>query len=618
MSTLIRIIQTVKDKTRKNICIFYSYNQYGMFVKLCNEMSEKNINFSSIKIDNEFDLESLTEIKGKFLIIINNLDYSDRLLGSCFHLLEINNTILYIESGDYYSEKLIEHFEANDEEIQNNNDIIGFQFKRSKKLRVTSSEGTDIKFELHNDTANKDDLRAIGKSDIIQFPYGEVYFPIKEGTANGVLVTDGKKYNIKNGRLGYEDRMTNIPICEFGIGTNKSLLNYKEAYQNAFYEKVYGTCHFGFGDNTNFGGDIKFPYHFDLVIEDYVCFDFDNEIIIDNTNIENLPNYLIELKKTDNWEIKVDVLSYGKNKLCFYNPYSKLNFSVFDNTSKKIDVEERRGLFSLYRNTDSITFIYEIPDLLWIGAPVRNLPFPYERKEIYNVYLKNLKDSQYYTNNSKNLNKLIVIDKSNVINKICEISDTTLIYSALSDEGTQEIQKFLDYLKFYINDINCKVLKVRQSFASGLSYENMIVIKEYICKNEKFMIFKYLIHEIIHQYLGFKIRFENKFVCEILTEFLQILYIKKRFSKTLYLKYLKYYKDVIRTDRDEDNYCQGILAFEKVYTHTIQTEENLQKLFAKMSLNGKVDYEYFKTTMKELFNIKNFDDIFFEIKNTYK
>ena len=52
-------------------------------------------------------------------------------------------------------------------------------------------------------------------------------------------------------------------LCELGIGTNPAARlspNVLEA------EKVYGTCHVAFGDNSTFGGTNSVAFHTDCVI----------------------------------------------------------------------------------------------------------------------------------------------------------------------------------------------------------------------------------------------------------------------------------------------------------------------------------------------------------------
>lgn len=75
------------------------------------------------------------------MIIINNLDCPKQSIAEYTHLLEKKNIVIYLESGEYYSEEFLEYFEADEKEIQYMNDIIGFQFRQSKNLRVTSLSG---------------------------------------------------------------------------------------------------------------------------------------------------------------------------------------------------------------------------------------------------------------------------------------------------------------------------------------------------------------------------------------------------------------------------------------------------------------------------------------------
>jgi leucyl aminopeptidase (aminopeptidase T) len=52
-------------------------------------------------------------------------------------------------------------------------------------------------------------------------------------------------------------------LSEVGIGTNINALWNSDIMES---EQARGTCHFGFGMNLNYGGDINSKIHFDLVI----------------------------------------------------------------------------------------------------------------------------------------------------------------------------------------------------------------------------------------------------------------------------------------------------------------------------------------------------------------
>ena len=52
------------------------------------------------------------------------------------------------------------------------------------------------------------------------------------------------------------------PGCEVGFGTNDIIPNINYL---PYLEKKFNTYHLGIGDNSNFGGDYQYGFHFDQV-----------------------------------------------------------------------------------------------------------------------------------------------------------------------------------------------------------------------------------------------------------------------------------------------------------------------------------------------------------------
>lgn len=120
---------------------------------------------------------------------------------------------------------------------------------------------------------------------------GEIYCTPIETKTNGVIVVDGCAYsgpplkpvklNICNGRVVNIDSLSEADkqerwikndltadgnasfLSEVGIGTNKNALWSSDLMES---EQSRGTCHFGFGMNLNYGGQIDSNKHFDLVV----------------------------------------------------------------------------------------------------------------------------------------------------------------------------------------------------------------------------------------------------------------------------------------------------------------------------------------------------------------
>jgi len=121
--------------------------------------------------------------------------------------------------------------------------------------------------------------------------YSEVFTPVVEGAASGVLQVDGCAYDgppahpfalrIEQGRatnlvdLDASDEAQRLAradlsrdvgaavLCEFGLGINPGALWHADLMEA---EQARGTCHLGFGDNTAYGGCNASATHVDFVL----------------------------------------------------------------------------------------------------------------------------------------------------------------------------------------------------------------------------------------------------------------------------------------------------------------------------------------------------------------
>ena len=121
--------------------------------------------------------------------------------------------------------------------------------------------------------------------------HGEVFTPVVEGIASGVLQVDGCAYGgpparpfvlrIERGRatnlvdLDARDEVQRLAradlsrdagaamLCEFGLGINPGALWHADLMEA---EQARGTCHLGFGDNTAYGGRNASATHVDFVL----------------------------------------------------------------------------------------------------------------------------------------------------------------------------------------------------------------------------------------------------------------------------------------------------------------------------------------------------------------
>jgi len=161
--------------------------------------------------------------------------------------------------------------------------------QNGKKARVTTAGGMDVELDIPNGAVICDgDISAPGSFS--NLPDGEVL--VAPTSANGVivadrcanLITEPTRITVKDGyivdiednesgrrfremieKTKIKDGNNNAEfIAEFAIGTNKKAKVTGVVLED---EKVYGTCHIAFGDNTSYpGGKNPSNWHMDVII----------------------------------------------------------------------------------------------------------------------------------------------------------------------------------------------------------------------------------------------------------------------------------------------------------------------------------------------------------------
>ncbi|MCK4910533.1 MAG: aminopeptidase [Thermodesulfovibrionales bacterium] len=159
---------------------------------------------------------------------------------------------------------------------------------KNSQVHITTSDGTDIRFSIKGRKGEPDTGMLAGEGSFGNLPAGEAYLAPVEGTANGklvilwaptrrlaspvtVTVRDGNAVKV-TGREPYVKELDallkkhkgNSNIAELGIGTNPLATRPDNILES---EKILGTVHMAFGDNSSFGGKVKTPFH-----QDYVYF----------------------------------------------------------------------------------------------------------------------------------------------------------------------------------------------------------------------------------------------------------------------------------------------------------------------------------------------------------
>lgn len=177
-------------------------------------------------------------------------------------------------------------------------------FEKTKIVRVTAPNGTDITMDITGRTAYASKGLFHKKGESGNLPTGETFVAPLEGTSEGVFVVDGsmagvgmlsgEKITIKVEK-GYAvdvtggegaKRLNEIlnkhgraarNVAEFGIGTNDKAKLSGILLED---EKVLGTIHIALGDNKSMGGSVGVASHLDGLIKKPTVY-FDGNVIME-------------------------------------------------------------------------------------------------------------------------------------------------------------------------------------------------------------------------------------------------------------------------------------------------------------------------------------------------
>lgn len=154
-------------------------------------------------------------------------------------------------------------------------------------IELTTPDGTRLAFSIEGRHAAGDDGLLTAPGSFGNLPAGEVYLAPLEGTAEGVMkigyaptrkLTTPLAITIKGGEVvavegddphrqwlekKFAENGNNRNVAELGIGTNDRATRPDNVLEA---EKILGTVHIAFGDNTGFGGVVSAPFHEDYVL----------------------------------------------------------------------------------------------------------------------------------------------------------------------------------------------------------------------------------------------------------------------------------------------------------------------------------------------------------------
>jgi leucyl aminopeptidase (aminopeptidase T) len=176
---------------------------------------------------------------------------------------------------------------VNWEKMKGITEKIAKRVNNCESVKLESRNGTSLLLSKKGRETKMDTGIITKPGQFSNLPAGEVYFAPLEGTATGTLVLEWaptrklkspvtihiKKGEVKKieGREKYiaylEDKFSeqkeNRNIAELGIGTNNKAARPDNILES---EKILGTVHIAFGDNSSFGGKVRTSFHQDFVL----------------------------------------------------------------------------------------------------------------------------------------------------------------------------------------------------------------------------------------------------------------------------------------------------------------------------------------------------------------
>jgi leucyl aminopeptidase (aminopeptidase T) len=178
------------------------------------------------------------------------------------------------------------------------------KIRGGKEVHITTELGTDLTMSLTGRRwVTEDDGLCHKKGSYTNLPAGEIFIPPLEGTTNGSLIIDGAFINRveKPVRVkivdGYATEIVNaleiknqlssvgkhaFNVAELGIGMNPKSKLMGNILED---EKMLGTIHIAFGDNSTFGGKIQCGIHLDGIVMKPTL-TIDNRVILENGELK--------------------------------------------------------------------------------------------------------------------------------------------------------------------------------------------------------------------------------------------------------------------------------------------------------------------------------------------
>ena len=186
----------------------------------------------------------------------------------------------------FEEDMLFGSMEADWEEVAARSRRIADAIDGADSVRITTPEGTDITFGISGRKPMIDTGILHEPGSFSNLPAGEVYLAPVEGTGEGSLAllwapnrkletpvtvkvhngmaaeVEGEEPFVREFREALDRAPGNRNLAELGIGTNDRAAKPDNVLES---EKIFGTIHLAFGDNSSFGGTVSAPFHQDFV-----------------------------------------------------------------------------------------------------------------------------------------------------------------------------------------------------------------------------------------------------------------------------------------------------------------------------------------------------------------
>ncbi|MFQ5847279.1 MAG: aminopeptidase [Candidatus Methylomirabilales bacterium] len=172
-------------------------------------------------------------------------------------------------------------------QVAERSEAVARRLTRAESAEIQTPAGTRLRLSLGNRQGHADTGLLWQGGNFGNLPAGEAYIAPVEETAEGRLVIEhgptgplegpisipihrGRATAVEGhgdhaaflaGKL--QDAPLNGTVAELGVGTNDRAIN---PYNILEAEKILGTVHVAFGDNSTFGGTVRTPFHLDHVL----------------------------------------------------------------------------------------------------------------------------------------------------------------------------------------------------------------------------------------------------------------------------------------------------------------------------------------------------------------